>query len=360
MSFDYEINDRDKDFPASRSSMDLDQSNQASSQKPLKEHEQEYVEQIKADFAAPRVKPEFGTQSAPIFAENVLDPSARPWKMNPSNRTNYSCKLPTPADDKNSTSAGTNRSPNSDQPERKSHVAANLWHSSPLVKDFKPSSMYSELVKLPSSTKGISSPLVYSYSTPDFKKMKREAFSGPIPSKAGLSKPLCSATDHRASMNYPPRAMSTKSHGPGWQSSVAPKVTPRITSLPTTSPRISELHELPRPPANVGTLRPGLVGYSGPLVSRRQMPNVPTHVSQPSHTASPLPRPPAAMTRSYSIPSNSQRTPILTANKLLESRHSRESSEVSSPPLTPISLADVSRKSTAETTTENTRIKETL
>uniref|UniRef100_A0ACD5UYF4 Uncharacterized protein n=1 Tax=Avena sativa TaxID=4498 RepID=A0ACD5UYF4_AVESA len=360
LSFDYGVN-----FPASRSSMDLDQSNMASPSKPQKENEQEYAEQIETDFAVPRVKPEIGTQSAPIFAENVLNPSARlrklisPMFSSPlQSRTNYSYKLPTPADDKNSNSAGTNRSPHPDKPESKSHMGGNLWHSSPLVKDFKPSSLYSGTVKKPSSTEGMSSPLVYSYSTSDSKKMKRESFSGPIPSKAGLSKPLFSAAGHRASINYPPRVMSTKSHGPGWQSSVAPKV-PRITSLPTTSPRISELHELPRPPPSVDTVRPGLVGYSGPLVSRRQMPNVPTRASPPSHTASPLPRPPAAMTRSYSIPSNSQRTPILTVNKLLESRHSRESSEVSSPPLTPISLADVSRKSTAETTIDNRTIKET-
>ncbi|KAL5215741.1 hypothetical protein ABZP36_007142 [Zizania latifolia] len=359
LSFDYEINDRDKDFPASRSSMDLDQSNQAVSPELPKEHKQECIEQIAADFSAPRVKLEIGTQSAPIFAENVFDPSTRFQKMNPSNRTNYSYKLPTPADDKNTASALNNRPTHSDRPESKSHMAGNLWHSSPLVKDFKPNSMSSGPVKMLSSTEGISSSLVYPYSTSDFKKMKREAFSGPIPSKAGLSKPLFSATDLRTSMNYP-RAMSTKSYGPGWQSSVAPKVTPRITSLPTTSPKISELHELPRPPANVGTARPGLVGYSGPLVSRRQVPQVPTRASPPSHTASPLPRPPAAMTRSYSIPSNSQRTPILTVNKLLESRHSRESSEVSSPPLTPISLADVSRRSTSETTSDNTRMKETL
>ncbi|VAH31883.1 unnamed protein product [Triticum turgidum subsp. durum] len=381
LSFDYGIN-----FPASRSSMDLDQSNMASPTKPLKEHEQitclkqtviiflayrlpsfflsvEHAKQRETDFAAPRVKPEFGTQSAPIFADNVLDPSVRLRKLNSpmfssplqSSRTNYSYKLPTPADDKISTSADTNRSPHSDKPES-SHVAANLWHSSPLVKDYKPSSLYSGPVKMPSSTERRSSPLVYSYSTSDSKKMKRESFSGPIPSKAGLSKPLFSAAGHRGSVNYPPRVMSTKSHGPGSLPSVAPKV-PRITSLPTTSPRISELHELPRPPAALDTLRPGLVGYSGPLVSRRQ---IPTRASPPSNTASPLPRPPAAMTRSYSIPSNSQRTPIITVNKLLESRHSRESSEVSSPPLTPISLADVSRKAIAETTIDTRRMKETL
>lgn len=358
LSFDYEINDRDTDLPTSRSPMDLDQDHPTSSPRPLNEQELENAEEIKVTLAAPHVKPEVGTQSAPIFAGNVPDPSVGLRKTNLPNRTVYSYKLPTPADDKNPTSIVANTLPHSHQPESKSHVAVNLWHSSPLVKDFKRSPMHSGPVKMPSSNEGISAPLVYSYSTSDFKKMKRESFSGPIPSKAGLSNPLFSATDRRPSRIYHPRVFSTRLHGPGWQSSVPPKATPRVTSLPTT-PRISELHELPRPPANVATMRTGLVGYSGPLVSRRQMPNVPTRVS-PSHTASPLPRPPSAMTRSYSIPSNSQRTPIITVNKLLEARHSRESSEVSSPPLTPISLADVSRRSTTETAVDNKRIKESL
>ncbi|PUZ46894.1 hypothetical protein GQ55_7G119800 [Panicum hallii var. hallii] len=355
LSFDYEINDRDKDLPSSTSPMDLDQAQPTSSPRPMKEQEQENAEEIKATFMVPHVKPDIVTQSAPIFAENVPDPSMRFRKMDLSKRIVHSYKLPTPADEKNPASVVTNTSPHSDPPASKSYVTGNLWHSSPLVKDFKPSSIYSGPVKVPLNNEGISAPLVYSYSTSDFKKMKRETretFSGPILSKTGSSNPLFSATDRRQSMNYPSRVLSTKSHGPGWQSSLPPKVTPRVTSLPTTPPKISELHELPRPP--------GLVGYSGPLVSRRQMPNAPTRVSPPSHKASPLPRPPAAMTRSYSIPSNSQRTPIITVNKLLESRHSRESSEVSSPPLTPISLADVSRRSTAEITVDNKRTKESL
>lgn len=318
---------------------------------------QENAEEIKVTSAVPHIKPEIGTQSAPIFAENVSDPSMRFRKMNLLNRTVHSYKLPTPADDKNPASVVVNTSPHSDQSESKSHVAVNLWHSSPLGKDFMPNSMHSGPIKMPSSNEGISAPLVYSYSTTDFKKMKREAFSGPIPSKVGLSKPLFSATDRKPSWKRPPYVLPTRPHAPGWQSSVPPKVTSRVTSLPTTTPRISELHELPRPPANIGTMRPGLVGYSGPLVSRRPMPNVSTRVSPPSHTASPLPRPPSAMTRSYSIPSNSQWTPIITVNKLLEARHSRESSEISSPPVTPISLADVSRRSTKETAVDKKGIK---
>jgi len=363
LSFDYGINDRDKDLPSSTSPMDLDQPQPTSSPRPMKEPDQENAEEIKATFIAPHVKPDIVTQSAPIIAENVPDPSMRFRKMNLSKRIVHSYKLPTPADEMNPASVVTNTSPHSNLPASKSYVTGNLWHSSPLVKDFKPSSIYSRPVKMPPNNEGISAPLVYSYSISDFKKMKRETretFSGPIPSKTGSSNPLFSATDHRQSMNYPSHVLSTKSHGPGWQSSLPPKVTPRVTSLPVTTPKISELHELPRPPANVASIRPGLVGYSGPLVSRRQMPNAPTRVSPPSHKASPLPRPPAAMTRSYSIPSNSQRTPIITVNKLLESRHSRESSEVSSSPLTPISLADVSRRPTAEITVDNERTKESL
>jgi len=127
---------------------------------------------------------------------------------------------------------------------------------------------------------------------------------------------------------------------------------------PTKSPKISELHELPRPPANVESLRPsGLVGYSGPLVSKRQtqIPAAPARASRTaSQTPSPLPLPPATLTRSYSIPSNSQRIPIITVNRLLEVRNSREGSYISSPPLTPLSLTDLSQQQAAKTS--STRI----
>lgn len=275
--------------------------------------------------------------------------------MRPSS-TRLSYKLPTPVDDNNPKSVGAHRSHHSAQFfESKPRAATNLWHSSPLMKDYKASTMHSDPTKMPSGTEGIS---VYSHSTSDFKKLKRESWSGPIPCKAGSSKPFYQ-TDHRSSMGYP-HAMSAKSHGHARQSS---SVSPKISPLPTISPKISELHELPRPPGNVEPLRPsGLVGYSGPLVSKRhQAPTAPARVSPTtSQTASPLPRPPAALTRSYSIPSNSQRTPIITVNKLLEARHSRESSDVSSPPLTPLSLADLSHQPTAITTTGSTRRKENL
>ncbi|XP_062223237.1 uncharacterized protein At2g33490-like [Phragmites australis] len=349
LSFNYEINDRDQDFLASRGSMDLDRRDVMTSPQTLKESKQEEVKQTKGDVVAPQVKPEFAMHSAPIFVGNLPDPSERFWQMKPSS-AKHSYKLPTPVDDKNP------RSHHSQQFESKPRVAANLWHSSPLMKDFKPSGH----VKMPSSTEGIST---LSQSISDYRKMKRESWSGPIPSKPGLSKPS-SLNDHRSPIAQP-YVMPAKLHGHSrQQSSVSPKVSPKILPHPTVSPKISELHELPRPPANVEPLKPsGLVGYSGPLVSKRQI-QTPTLLARVSpttlQTASPLPRPPATLTRSYSIPSNSQRIPIITVNRLLEARQSREGSDISSPPLTPLSLADLCHHPAAKTATSSTRIKETL
>ncbi|KAL6899861.1 hypothetical protein ACP4OV_006519 [Aristida adscensionis] len=349
LSFDYEINDRDQDFLPSRASMDLDRRDASTSPPPLKDSKQEELKQTKEDVAFPQLKPELGMHSAPIFGGNLPDPSERIWQMKPSS-AKHSYKLPTPVDDMN---PGSHRSHHSQQFESKPHATANLWHSSPLMKDYKPGGH----VKLPSSTEGIST---FPHSISDYKKIKRESWSGPIPTKAGLSKP--SSLNDRRSPTAHTHAVPVNLHGHSRQpSSLSPKVSPKILPHPSISPKISELHELPRPPVNVESLKPsGLVGYSGPLVSKRhtQTPTLQARVSPTtSQTASPLPRPPATLTRSYSIPSNSQRIPIITVNRLLEVRHSRESSDMSNPPLTPLSLADLSHQPAAKATTRDTRIK---
>ncbi|KAG8070805.1 hypothetical protein GUJ93_ZPchr0006g41818 [Zizania palustris] len=351
LSFDYEINDRD-DFLASRGSMDLDKRDLSTSPKLLKENKQEHVKQVEPEIVFPQLKPEFATHSAPIFAGNLSDQTDRLRQMRPSS-TRHSYKLPTPVGDDNPKPSSSHRSHHSVQFfERKPCATTNLWHSSPLMKDYK-SSMQSGASKLPSSTD-------------DLKKLKRVSWSGPIPIKEGSGKPFSQA-DQRSSptMGYPSAMPAAKPHAHIRQaSSVSPKVSPKKSPLSTTSPKITELYLLPLPPANVDPLRPsGLVGYSGPLVSYRQAPPAPVNaVLMSSRMASPLPRPPAALARSYSIPSNSQRTPIITVNKLLEARHgSRESSDVSSPPLTPpLSLADLCHQPASKATAGSTRRKETL
>jgi hypothetical protein len=100
---------------------------------------QENAEEIKAALAVPLMKPEIGRYpiSTAFFAENVPDPPMRFRKMNLLNKTVQSYKLPTPADDNNPASVVANTPPHLGQPESKSYyMAVNLWHSSPLGKDF--------------------------------------------------------------------------------------------------------------------------------------------------------------------------------------------------------------------------------
>uniref|UniRef100_A0A0D9VGD4 BAR domain-containing protein n=1 Tax=Leersia perrieri TaxID=77586 RepID=A0A0D9VGD4_9ORYZ len=345
LSFDYEINDRDHDFLTSRGSMDLDKKDLTTSPKPVIENKQEPAKQPGEEIVFPQLKPNFA-HSAPLFPGNLSDQTDRLRQMRPSS-TRLAYRLPTPVGDDNPKPSGSHRPHHSAQFfETKPRAPTNLWHSSPLTKD------HTAATKPPSS------------GTDDLKKFKRESWSGPIPIKAGSGKPFSQA-DHRSSstMAYP-GAMPARPHiRYASSSAVSPKISPKMSPLPTNSLKISELHLLPLPPANVDPVRPsGLVGYSGPLVSKRQAPPAPPARISPtaSRTASPLPRPPAALARSYSIPSNSQRTPIITVNKLLESRNSREGSDASSPPLTPLSLSDLSHQPAAKGTAGSTRRKETL
>ncbi|KAL5208496.1 hypothetical protein ABZP36_032931 [Zizania latifolia] len=271
LSFDYEINDRE-DFLASRGSMDWDERDLTTSPKPPKENKQEQVKQKEAEIVFPQLKPESAAHSAPIFAGNSPEKTDRLRQMRPSS-TRLAYRLPTPAGDDNPTPSDSHRPHHSAQFfDAKPRGTTNLWHSSPLMmRDYR-SIMQSGTAKLPSSTD-------------DFKKLKRESWSGPIPIKAAVSgKPFFSqAADYRS----PPSTM-------GYPSAMPPSA---------TSPKITELHLLPLPPANADALRPaaaGLVGYSGPLVSkRRQAPPASGHASLvPPPVASPLPRPPAVLARS--------------------------------------------------------------
>ncbi|XP_052141225.1 uncharacterized protein At2g33490-like isoform X1 [Oryza glaberrima] len=353
LSFDYEINDRDQDFLTSRGSMDFDKSDQTTSPKPIKENKQEQAKQAEAEIVFPQLKPELATHSAPLFAGNLLDQTDRLRQMRPSS-TKHSYRLPTPVGADNPVPSGSHRLHHSAQFfETKPHAPTNLWHSSPLTKDYN-GAMHTAATKPSSSS-----------STDDLKKLKRESWSGPIPIKAGSGGKPFSQADHRPSptMAYPGAMPAAKPHvRHASSSSVSPKVSPKMSPVPPASSlKISELHLLPLPPANVDPVRPsGLVGYSGPLVSKRAP--TPARASpKASRTASPLPRPPAALARSYSIPSNSQRTPIITVNKLLEAKHSREGSDASSPPLTPLSLSDLCHQEKAgKAAAGNTRRKETL
>ncbi|KAL4577078.1 hypothetical protein LXL04_013180 [Taraxacum kok-saghyz] len=145
-------------------------------------------------------------------------------------------------------------------------------------------------------------PPSHSRTTFDSKVAKRQAYSGPLLPTKPFSSRISSASGPISSSELP--------------RSVSP------TGL--SSPRISELHELPRPPS--GCVKPGggvnVTGLSGPLFIKKQERSPPSK----SPVGSPLPPPPLVVPRSFSIHSSNP--------------SAMESPRVSSPPLTPILLSN--------------------
>ncbi|CAN1295839.1 Uncharacterized protein At2g33490 [Linum perenne] len=251
-------------------------------------------------------EPRSGSHSAPIFPERKIDLAERIRQMQKSPRKSNAYVLPRPADTKipvpSRTSGLTPQTKSTDYAGR-----ANLWHSSPLEQ--KRDSGEGHLSDLPPPpSEGMSLPQPDSYSASDSKKIKRQSFSGPIIGKNLATKQALSA--------------------------ISPKVSP-TASPPLSSPRISELHELPRPPGILAG-KPAKAtssssGHSAPLVRSNEGYGTTIRSSGGMTLASPLPIPPLAVSRSFSIPSSSQRGMTLKGKV--------EDSD--SPPLTPISLANL-------------------
>ncbi|KAF8092542.1 hypothetical protein N665_0411s0002 [Sinapis alba] len=267
------------------------------------------------------------SQSAPLFFDNRTTlPSDKLLRMRSSLTRKFSTyALPTPVE--------TARSPSSITSLRNNNVASSnhpakaitkqVWHSSPLEArgppkvSSRPMAALKEHV-LRESNKNVSSqlppPLSDGLLYSRMGTLKRRSFSGPLTSRPLPNKPLSSA----------PRLYS----GPIPRNPVSklPKV---LSSSPTASPtfvstpKISELHELPRPPPPSSSVKSSRAfGYSAPLVSKSQLLSKPLISSSPS----PLPTPPA-ITRSFSIPTSNLRAADLDMSKTTPS-----------PPLTPMSL----------------------
>ncbi|XP_042500072.1 uncharacterized protein At2g33490-like isoform X2 [Macadamia integrifolia] len=370
LSFDYGQTDHGQEVVStSRNSMELDQADLSFPQVSTMEVSQENLDKSQRDLHAFSRKPRAGSQSAPIFPEKKSDAGERIRQMRPlSTRKFHTYVLPTPVDAKTSMAA---RSSNTIPQMRQTSLGGrthNLWHSSPLEpkkheKDsrddtlsglpvvkaqsvLKESNINSASIRLPPPLSGGLSPPQFDPRTAsDTKKVKRQAFSGPITSRPWLSKPGFSASGPISQSEHPLLVSGMVSCVPMPQPSSSPIVSPSASPPPLSSPRISELHELPRPPISSATnfTRPsGLVGHSAPLVARSQEHST-TNKSPnlTSKSASPLPRPPLTVPRSFSIPSSSQRTMTQHVTRLSKAE------EVASPPLTPISLTNIQPASTA-------------
>lgn len=316
------------------------------------------LDRNQGDFKVSGREPRVSSYSAPISAEKKFDPAekARQLQQLSSTRKSNTYVLPTPTDAKGSM---TSRHSISVHPKPSGHTP-NLWHSLPLeekkhekddgdgtssgVNTFK-----AQLALKESSTKSsihLPPPLALprldvANASDDTKKNKRQAFSGPLIGKPSSTKPISSTSGPIASAEFPQLSSGTASRSQMPQSSSSPKVSPSASPPLASSPRISELHELPRPPgssAAKASRSPSLVGHSAPLVLRNQELNATNRINM----ASPLPTPPMIVSRSFSIPSSSQREMALHVAKHFESPQvPNKAEDVNSPPLTPILLSNM-------------------
>ncbi|CAJ1977829.1 unnamed protein product [Sphenostylis stenocarpa] len=291
------------------------------------------------------------SQSAPLFADNKCDYGEKLRQMRPTlSRKFDSYVLPTPIDAKSSIPPRLSKQVPSKIKTSLYEPMKNEWYSSPLEQKkygniFGDGGFSGPNVRPPQSVlKESNSNTAYTRLRPplidgnlssnhDFvtaysKKIKRHAFSGPLVTNAWPTKPvsvesvqLFSGPLLRTSIPQPP-------------SSASPKVSPSASPPRSSSPKINELHELPRPP----TISPpnskfiGLVGHSGPLVSRGQQLSARSNLVT-SNSASPLPMPPQAMARSFSIPSTGGKVAALDGSRPLEDPNRSSVSEyIDSPP----------------------------
>ncbi|MQM08059.1 hypothetical protein Taro_040914 [Colocasia esculenta] len=352
---------------------ELDQADHTSTTISTMETTPENLDKSQPDLLSFR-RPRPGSQSAPIFPEKKFDPAERIKDMRPSSTKKFhTYVLPTPVDCKSSPILSPGNPVSTSQMDGMGGWPTQLWHSSPLEPNkharnprvelpsnaahsqsiLKESNIDSGHVRAPPPlAEGLLTPLkerldhsspLYTPSNSDPKKIKRQAYSGPLPSKGWSSKPLSSipSVQHQVVSPMPSHVSTTPP-------STSPKVSPNTSPRLMPSPKINELHELPRPPpANLS--RPySLVGHSGPLVSRGQELSTAGRIpSATSQMASPLPTPPVAMARSFSIPSSSQRM-SLNAVKLMETSHNEgEAGEISSPLQIPIYSTNSQPESTA-------------
>lgn len=293
-----------------------------------------------------------GSQSAPIFSDKKVDPGEGMAYLRRASMKKFSTYvLPTPLDCNIASKSSYGSTPlapldgNSAWPGHARHsmpleppgrLARNSGASPPP----KAAGFNSEAVGRPPPLRETwgHSPAHSGPQYSDAKKLKRQAFSGPLLSQgSGMSAWFPSA--------QPPVASAAPPHVPR-PPSTSPKVSLSASPLPMKpSLKISELHELPRPPASSASLAPrlSLVRHSAPLVSRGRELSFSGKLLPAAPVASPLPMPQGAIARSFSIPSTSQRA-SLDAVKFMEAPRSQDRArEVSSPPLEPISFSSPAR-----------------
>ncbi|KAI7724740.1 hypothetical protein M8C21_004617, partial [Ambrosia artemisiifolia] len=205
-----------------------------------------------------------GYKSAPLSMESNYDPSERYRQMRQSSvRKLNTYVLPTPLEKKSVTS-GIESQTQSQGPKPK--PSTNIYHSMPLEKSSgKPT-------PLPAPQTVHSSPPIDPHSTSSAKKIKRYAFSGPLTGNSQLNKtPLYASGPIGSTARHLPvsgSVLPTSLTQPLSSSEAYP-----LSSSMVSTPVISELHELPRPPVKKDSKKPSKVGFSAPLVTYKHSPD---------------------------------------------------------------------------------------
>ncbi|XP_034906949.1 uncharacterized protein At2g33490 isoform X1 [Populus alba] len=361
LSFDYGQNDQEQEVSISKKSMEfvqLDSEGVTFPQVATLEMAKENLDRSYRTMSSFKGELWTGTQSAPLFAETTSDPTGKTKKLTPSStRKLNTYVLPTPADPKSSNSTGSGSPVSGALKTSLSRRTPSLWHSSPLDQkkiekllgaemSNKPTTKNSKSVLKESNNNTTSTRLpppladghLFSRLEPfaafDSKKTRRYAFSGPLTRKPLSTMPV--SAEHPQLFSGPllrnPATQLLSS--PKVSPIISPKVSPSASPTFVSPPKISELHELPRPPLSSTSKSPraeGLVGHSAPLLPKGRM-HPGTRKTPASNVASQLPTPSQVVPRSFSIPSRSHRIMVAQSSGIVE--------DVASPPLTPISLCN--------------------
>ncbi|KAI9084033.1 hypothetical protein K1719_034029 [Acacia pycnantha] len=301
LSFDYTLNKQGPDvFSASQNSTGMS------------------LDKKQVDLKVSNKEPRrVSSYSDSIIAGRRFDPAEKARQLlSPTSSKSNTYVLPTPVDIKENTVKTSSSAPRTSASGR-SH---NLWHSSPLdnekiekhfsdgklsepttsraqsgLKEINTRNTYTQLPRPSTSKEGLSPPRIDAFNFSDTKKIKRQAFSGPLPSKPLSIKPaLCVS-----SLVSTDTASGVLSRLPMPQLS-SPKASPSASPPLISSPGVSEVHELPKPPDNqpVRPMKSYQMGHSAPLALRNQGHSATNKFpSLASSAASPLPTPPLVVPR---------------------------------------------------------------
>ncbi|GLT57162.1 hypothetical protein SLA2020_301500 [Shorea laevis] len=325
--------------------------------------------------------------SAPIFPESKFEPPEKVKEMlQSSKRKSHTYVLPTPIDSKGTISSRTITSVSHIRPANLSGHTHNLSHSLPLeqkkhekdsgegqqgglttlkaqfVSKESDSSNASMQLPLPSA-EGRLPPQQDASRASDAKKTKRKALSGPLTGKQSSTKPVLLSSGPIITAEVPQLPSGILPQFPNPQLLLSPIASPTASPPLEPSPRINELHELPRPPAGSLVAKaakfPGLLSHSAPLGLRSQELSMINSIhSAASSAPAPLPMPPLIVPRSSSIPSSSQRAMALHVSRHLEIPF-KDAEIAPSPPLTPISFANMKAvPSVTEVASHNSQIRD--